>query len=264
MSLKKIFENLNESLLFSSDESDSDKNDAQIGDGDVKKRLLRKRKMSASVDTQQPEKKKLVKNPFYQPMQSSGSETDESVAPLPGPSSLANPKRQSKRLQKLREAAAAAKDQDSDGGSSTASSPRNATLRRSQADNLFEQKTPIYENSNVEIYVVKEAFKKQKIFNIEDHLYTVKIKLKAGQPPLLSSLLEGLEKALEDMIKRMQLFYKNGKDHFLSYFLSQFINVFQMGFINIFFCKLLSVQLFNKRLENFLFCFLPSTFFFLS
>lgn len=211
MSLKKIFANLNESIkkksLFSSDESDSEENVGQVGDGDLKKQKLRKRKISVSEDSKDTPgpSKKLVKNPLYQPRQSSGSDTEEGDAPV----------RRSKRLKKKHQQQPPDVDDsaaDSDGGSSRGGSQRNVAIQHSQGDSLFEHKTPIFENANVEIYVIKEAFKKQKIFNIEDHLYTVKIKLKAGQPPLLSSLLEGLEKALEDMIKRMQLFYRNGKD----------------------------------------------------
>jgi hypothetical protein len=85
---------------------------------------------------------------------------------------------------------------------------RQTTRLESNPDgNLFLQKTPLYENDHIKVYVVKDYLKRQKVFKLDDHLYSVKVEVKDGHPPLLTSLLDILRKAFEFMIKSLQKFY---------------------------------------------------------
>lgn len=230
MSLRKILQKLKKNIkknpLFNSEDSDSDGKDSQTGVGvpdapstrpAPRKRLFRANDSDSDNQTV-PKTKKKKKLPRNIPSSQSGSDTDESASPLPGPSTVLNPKKElkkqqnrAKKVKKNAPPASHSLSEDADSADSTASSPpTSGGLYRASRDKLFEQKTPIYENNQIEIYVCKEAFKKQKVFNIEDHLYTIKIRLKSGEPPLLSSILKALEKSLEFMVKQMQLHYKNG------------------------------------------------------
>lgn len=94
---------------------------------------------------------------------------------------------------------------------STSSEPHVTT------DSLFAEKTPLYENEHLIVFVVKDYLKRQKIFQLDDHLYTVKIKLKDGHPPLLTSLLDVLRKVFEFIVKSIQNFYPKGKFSTLFY-----------------------------------------------
>jgi len=80
-------------------------------------------------------------------------------------------------------------------------------LQKEAGEDLFLEKTPLYENDHVKIFVVKDYLKRQKIFRLDDHLYSLKVELKDGHPPLLSSLLDVLRAAFEFMIKSLKSFY---------------------------------------------------------
>jgi len=73
---------------------------------------------------------------------------------------------------------------------------------------LFKTSTTVYEDDLLEINVVKEMFRRQKIFSIEDHSYVMRVKLKQkdSQYPRLDSLYEVLEKAFTYMINNLKLF----------------------------------------------------------
>ena len=77
---------------------------------------------------------------------------------------------------------------------------------------LFDTVTKIYENEDLEVYVVKTMFKRQKIFRVQDHNYCLKIKLKKqkkkkAQHYLLNSLLDVLNYAFTYIINNLKLFY---------------------------------------------------------
>ena len=77
---------------------------------------------------------------------------------------------------------------------------------------LFDTVTKIYENEDLEVYVVKTMFKRQKIFRVQDHNYCLKIKLKKqkkkkAQHYLLKSLLDVLNYAFTYIINNLKLFY---------------------------------------------------------
>jgi len=76
---------------------------------------------------------------------------------------------------------------------------------------LFEELTPLYDNENVQIFVVRDYLKRQKIFKFDDHLYSIKVKLLSGRPPLLSSILDALESAMEFCLKKLKTYYSEGK-----------------------------------------------------
>ena len=73
---------------------------------------------------------------------------------------------------------------------------------------LFDTVTPVYEDGNLEVNVVKEMFRRQKVFRIEDHSYVMRIRLKNKQSeyPLLNSLFDVLYKAFTFMINNLKTF----------------------------------------------------------
>jgi hypothetical protein len=72
----------------------------------------------------------------------------------------------------------------------------------------FDTVTTVYEDNNLQVNVVKEMFKRQKIFRIEDHSYVMRIKLKKKQSeyPMLNSLMDILYKAFTFMINNLKTF----------------------------------------------------------
>lgn len=82
-----------------------------------------------------------------------------------------------------------------------------SVLQKDSGKDLFLEKTPLYENDHIKIFVVKDYLKRQKIFKLDDHLYSLKVEVKDGHPPLLTSLLDVLREAFEFMIKSLKNFY---------------------------------------------------------
>lgn len=77
-----------------------------------------------------------------------------------------------------------------------------------QKDFLFNEKTKVFETKNLEVFVIKEAHQKQKIFRAEDHLYILRIKQKKkGPPPFLKDIQDVLFHALKFMMNTMKDFY---------------------------------------------------------
>ena len=74
-----------------------------------------------------------------------------------------------------------------------------------------------YENENIQVFVVKSYFKRQKIFKLDDHLYSLRIKIMKGQPPLLSSILEALKTAMDFCLNTLKNHYKKG--NYVYYFI---------------------------------------------
>lgn len=223
MSLTKLLQNLNKKIkkksLFDSEESNSENENSQTGVGAPVTRAAARKRLFGAADSDSdsdpvvPQKKKKKQVPKKNRGASSGSDTDENDSPLPGPSTVLNPKKQRKKQQQAQKKNVPSAPSSSEDSDSAPSNAAGLQLHKASRDKLFEQRTPIFEDNQLEIYVAKESFKKQKIFNIEDHLYTIKIRLKSGQPPLLSSILKALEKSLDFMVKQMQLHYKDGKSN---------------------------------------------------
>ena len=96
---------------------------------------------------------------------------------------------------------------------STDDEKESALINYEEADGsevqLFDKVTKIYENEDLEVFVVKTMFKRQKRFRVQDHNYCLKIKLKqnTNQTPLLNSLLDVLNYAFTYIINNLKLFY---------------------------------------------------------
>lgn len=75
---------------------------------------------------------------------------------------------------------------------------------------LFDTVTTVYEDDTFQVNVVKEMFKRQKIFAIEDHSYVMRIKMKNKQSekPFLKSLIDVLYTAFTFMINNLKTFIK--------------------------------------------------------
>ena len=58
--------------------------------------------------------------------------------------------------------------------------------------------------------MAKTSFKRQTRFTLDDHLFTVKVRLKDDQPPLLSVMMEALTNAFEFMLNHLKNFYPSG------------------------------------------------------
>lgn len=71
----------------------------------------------------------------------------------------------------------------------------------------FAEKTVIFENENIEIYVKKEMFKRQKLFRLDDHLFVLKAKVKETKAPLITSVLDVLKKCFLFMANNLKTFY---------------------------------------------------------
>jgi len=79
---------------------------------------------------------------------------------------------------------------------------------------LFDRVTTVYEDDNLQVNVVKEMFKRQKIFKIEDHSYVMRIKLKNNNSeyPMLDSLMDVLYTAFTFMINNLKLFFPKSEE----------------------------------------------------
>jgi len=76
---------------------------------------------------------------------------------------------------------------------------------------LFSEKTKIFEDGNVELYVEKTGFKRQTRFTLDDHLFLIKIHFKNKMPVLFSTIMGTLKEAFSFMIKSLRTYYGSGK-----------------------------------------------------
>jgi len=86
----------------------------------------------------------------------------------------------------------------------------NQQLSQEGQGNLFSQKTKIFEDHNVELFVEKTGFKRQTRFTLDDHLFLVKIHFKNEMPVLFSTIMGTLKKAFSFMIKSLKTYYGSG------------------------------------------------------
>ena len=79
---------------------------------------------------------------------------------------------------------------------------------------LFDTVTKIYEDNNLEVNVIKEMFRRQKVFSIEDHSFVMRIKLKnkTAPKPMLISLMDVLQTAFTFMINNLKTFLSQNQD----------------------------------------------------
>ena len=72
----------------------------------------------------------------------------------------------------------------------------------------FDEASPIFKGDSLQIYVEKVSFLRQKKFILDDHQFIVKVESLDDKPPLLSSILNILEKSLEVMLDNLRKYYK--------------------------------------------------------
>jgi len=94
----------------------------------------------------------------------------------------------------------------------------------SENENELEVNVPakptdlVYENQNYQLIVEKSAFKKQKNFRLQDHLFKFKLiqKNTSDKPPLLTDLFDFFHAALLHILEAIKTFYKK-EDHNIAY-----------------------------------------------
>lgn len=162
-------------------------NDKPVSDNQSKEITSKKR--SAEEDNESVDEVADNSSNINDDPENSGSSSDAPNSPTPGPS-----------------------------GINMGSVPKKQKIDVINKDNLttlFDKKTPLYENDHLEVYVVKDYLKRQKVFKLDDHLYTIKIEVKQGHPPLLISLLDILKESFEYMINTIKNFYNPGDLFFI-------------------------------------------------
>lgn len=127
---------------------------------------------------------------------------------------------------------------------STRQSPSRSTSRSEPESNITEMDPPItsstlkkqsdivFENGQFVLYLQKEAFLRQKRFNLQDHLFHIKIKLKNNNDfPFLKDILDFLEQGLLHIIKDIKKFYdkKDANVCFLTLFQEPMVNALNSG-----------------------------------
>lgn len=88
---------------------------------------------------------------------------------------------------------------------------------RSKENEISKPSDIVYENNFLQMIVEKSAFKSQKVFRLQDHLFKFKVIQK--QPTsslLLSDLFDFLHAALLHVLDNIKLFYKK-EDHNVAY-----------------------------------------------
>lgn len=75
----------------------------------------------------------------------------------------------------------------------------------------------VYESEDFQLFVKKESHKKQKLFRLQDHLFTLRIKPKEGvEMPFLSNILDFLHAGFIHILDEIKKFY-NPEEHNIAY-----------------------------------------------
>ena len=113
----------------------------------------------------------------------------------------------------------------------------------------------VYENDQLQLFIVKANHIRQKKFRLEDHMFHMKINLKSGvEPPLLRDILNFLEIGFNHILTNIKSFYKP-EDHniaFLTLYQEPMINGLNTGGFDIQESALEMVERVLKMLEQFL------------
>lgn len=75
------------------------------------------------------------------------------------------------------------------------------------AEDIFTKSVPIFENDDLQIYVVKQNFKRQKIFKFDDHQFVLKVKVKNNANPYLLRIENILFEAFKKMLENLKKLY---------------------------------------------------------
>jgi hypothetical protein len=95
-----------------------------------------------------------------------------------------------------------------------------------------KQSDIIFENNQFLLFLEKEAFLRQKRFNIQDHLFHIKIQIKnKNDIPFLKDILDFLEAGLLYVVENIKKFYKEEDANicFLTLFQEPMINALNSG-----------------------------------
>jgi hypothetical protein len=114
-------------------------------------------------------------------------------------------------------------------------------------DAIPKQTDIVFENDKFKLHVLKEAFMRQKNFNLQDHLFHIKIDLKnVGDKPYLKDILDFLEKGLLFIVDNIKKHYNEDDANlcFLTLYQQPMVNGLNSGillliFIISFLCTLL-------------------------
>jgi len=91
----------------------------------------------------------------------------------------------------------------------------------SYLNNIFKEETLVAENDLLQVFVIQSFFKRQKKFNLQDHLYTMHFKKKSDKPIVLNAVLDILEKAFFAVLENLKSFYKNEEENYVYMTLTQ-------------------------------------------
>lgn len=103
---------------------------------------------------------------------------------------------------------------------------------QSTSSNVSTQNDIVFENDQFVLFIEKEAFLRQKRFNLQDHLFHVKIKIKNNTNiPFLKDILDFLEKGLLHVMSNIKKFYKEEDANicFLTLFQQPMVNALNSG-----------------------------------
>ena len=90
----------------------------------------------------------------------------------------------------------------------------------------------MFENNKFQFLLLKETFKRQKRFNLQDHIFHAKIKIKDNSDsPLLIDILDFLEIGLLHLMENLKSFYNEEDANicFLTLFQQPMINALNSG-----------------------------------
>lgn len=113
-------------------------------------------------------------------------------------------------------------------GPSESPEPEDSGSEDDQGNSIFQTATKVFENNNLEIYISKTSFKRQKKFALDDHLYSVVVRLKANakELPLLKDFILILDQTLVKILRDLQAFYDSNEEHLV------YIAIKQTGMIS--------------------------------
>jgi hypothetical protein len=102
----------------------------------------------------------------------------------------------------------------------------------STSSNITKPTDLVFENDNFQLYLQKEAFMRQKRFNLQDHLFHIKIKMKNNSgTPYLKDIIDFLEQGLLYIMENIKQFYNTEDANvcFLTLFQEPMINALNSG-----------------------------------
>jgi hypothetical protein len=112
--------------------------------------------------------------------------------------------------------------------------PMAGSLSPSTSKDVTKQTDIVFENDKFKLYVLKEAFLRQKKFNLQDHLFHIKIDLKnANDKPYLKDILDFLEQGLFFIMDNIKKHYNENDANvcFLTLYQEPMVNGLNSGIL---------------------------------